>query len=57
MNVGARFCMLLVNECNTVSQPGSRESGKDIPGLKEGTCVVMAPSGPHCPSSVSSCQC
>ena len=51
MDGGARFCMSLVEEFNTVSHTPSRGYVKHIPGGKEGTCIVMAPPAPCCPSS------
>ena len=41
---GARLCMLSVEKCSTDSHNRERGSGKDLPGGKEGACVVMAPS-------------
>ena len=48
---GSRLCMSLMEEFNAVSHNRSRESGKYIPGGKEGACVVMALSSTHIPSS------
>ena len=47
----AILCTSLVREYNIVSHTRSRGSGEDIPGVKEGTCVVIDPSSPHSPSS------
>ena len=47
----AILCTSLVIEYHTVSHTRSRGSGEDIPGVKEGTCVVIDPSSPRSPSS------
>ena len=44
------LCTSLVREYNIVSHTRSRGSVEDIPGVKEGTCVVIDPSSPRSPS-------
>ena len=51
------FCMWLVEEYNTVSHTRSRGSGEDLPGVKEGACVVISQSAPIVRPLISSSQC
>ena len=49
---GERFYMSSMDECNTASHTRSRVLGEDLPGVKKGGWVVLAPSAPRLSSAV-----